>query len=173
LNSTELVEKLKEFFLNPDYTCLISREFKEGAASVDVLLEAIIKDFNEAIIKASGVDEKINIIAKCVQHIDQLHPFGDGNLRTSYVLLNALLRKNELSLCLLLNPNRIDCSSHIQVVEMIKLGQKNYHQFIDHINTKPKAQLIFKTPSEPLQILQTIHLAMEKIHLIGFRKMVN
>lgn len=90
-------------------------------------IQGVITEYQEKITTCEKFDElvKLRIIAKCVQEINQIHPFADGNTRTCNILLNILLIKEGMSPVLLANPNRLDCFSHEQIVQFIREGQ-NY-----------------------------------------------
>lgn len=86
-------------------------------------LDTIFDSYHEAIQKADGKDEKLTVIVSHVQRISQLHPFQDGNTRVCYILLNRLLKSENLNLTLLFNPNRLDCFSIEENVAFVKQGQ--------------------------------------------------
>ena len=65
----------------------------------------------------------MTVIVSHVQRISQLHPFKDGNTRVCYILLNRLLKEENLNLSLLFNPNRFDCFSIKENVAFVKQGQ--------------------------------------------------
>lgn len=101
-------------------------------STIKTLMDAICNEYNEAIKKAVTDTDKITVIMTYIQRIEQLHPFLDGNLRTCYILLNKLLRDNNLSLTVLINPNRIDCCSRQELVEMVQQGQINFQKIISN-----------------------------------------
>lgn len=132
--SEQLINKLMSSSL---YHCEINHFIEEPKEKIQKLtsqrMQIIIKEFNSEIQKAQTSDEKILIIAKHLQRIDQVHPYTDGNIRTCYILMNKLLKDHGLSLTLLMNPNRLDACSLVQIVDMIKQGQIHYQQVIHHI----------------------------------------
>ena len=136
LNFEQAEKRIFELASQFEFTCVINPFYNEPQEKVQELtakhMKKIINEFNTEIMNAHNSDEKITIIAKHIQRIDQLHPFLDGNIRTCYILLNKLLRDHGLSLSLLMNPNRLDVCSLDQVVEMIKQGQMYYQQVIQH-----------------------------------------
>ena len=87
---------------------------------------------------ASNEEEKITGFADLVQQIDQLHPFSDANIRTCYILLNKLLFDHKMPLCILVNPNRLDCCDLEEVVRSIREGQKIFQQWLNNTNHKKK-----------------------------------
>jgi len=70
--------------------------------------------------------QKISIIVKLIQPIDQYHLTTDGNIRSCYGLLNYLLHQYQLPLTLLNNPNCLDGYSNDQVVTEILTGQQRF-----------------------------------------------
>jgi len=97
----------------------------------DVLLkymENICTSYNKEIRNATNNYDILFIIAAHLQNLDQLHAFKDGNVRTCYVLLNFLLHKNNLPLCIPANPNRFDWFSVQELVQTIIVGQHLYLQ---------------------------------------------
>ena len=83
---------IKELLSKAEYTCFIdSAPYLENHSIQSTLqskMQSIIDEFEEDICTATTPDEKIYIIAKHVQRIEQLHPFLDGNIRTCYILIN-------------------------------------------------------------------------------------
>lgn len=135
---------IKELLSNPDYKCTIdSAPYLENhliQSTLQSKMQSIIDEFEEDICGAITADEKIYIIAKHVQRIEQLHPFLDGNIRTCYILINKLLRDFEQPLTILFNPNKLDACTIEEVVEMIKIGQLVYQDLLT--NTNPDLFLI-------------------------------
>jgi prophage maintenance system killer protein len=134
---------INTMWLLPELKVRIQDEVEQG-------MQQIFDEFHEEI--ASAVD-KIPVIAKCIQHIDQLHPFVDGNIRTCYVLLNKLLSDYGLPLTILLNPNKLDACSLDEVIQMIRDGQVIYQQLIN--NTDPN-QFVVKTNEKILELQSII-----------------
>lgn len=108
----------------------------ETERQMHVLTECYQKEITDARSK----DEKIIAIARYIQHIEQLHPFMDGNIRTCYIMLNKLLKDHGLPLSILYNPNKMDCCDLDTVVKMIKEGQKIYLRMLN--NEDPEALLL-------------------------------
>lgn len=139
-----------------DYTCeinpLVELPEEEIQATVAEISQELIRNFNNQIKNADAEDKKITLIVTFVQRLTQLHPWMDGNIRTCYVLLNKLLKDNGLSLSLLMNPNRLDCCSVAELVEMVKQGQIHFQQVKNHT----EGQLILNAPSEKLPHWQHI-----------------
>lgn len=139
-----------------DYTCEINPLAKlpeeEIHATVAQISQKLIRNFNNQIKNADTENKKITLIVTFVQRLTQLHPWMDGNIRTCYVLLNKLLRDHALSLSLLMNPNRLDCCSVAELVEMVKQGQIHFQQVKNH----SEARLTLNAPSEKSAYLQHI-----------------
>lgn len=134
-------------------------------------LDKIFKNYENDIEKARHDDEIIRAICKCIQHISQLHPFQDGNIRTCYILLNKLLNDFGLPLTILMNPNRFDLCSLDENVKWVKDGQKIYRDLLVNKSTE---QFVIKT-DETQPKLKSIECPAVKIgneHLIKFAKII-
>lgn len=114
--------------------CHMSRDDALVQSVVHNTMDQIINDHNKAIKLAKTDDDKLKVICKALQLTDQLHPVIDGNIRTCVVLLNKLLKDNGLRLSLLLNPNRLDCCTLDEVVNMVKVGQDIFESLMSHTN---------------------------------------
>ncbi len=129
-------EKITTLFQDSKYLCYIEcmPEVDETIITLEIerCLQGIIEEFEAEIPTAKSADEKITVIVKHIQHISQLHPYIDVNIRTCYILLKKLLREYELPLTILLNPNCFDCCSVREVVDMVKQGQLHYQQLLQH-----------------------------------------
>lgn len=76
---------------------------------------------------AGNSDVKLRSIALCCRHLEQLHPFPDGNARTIGVLvLNKLLLEQGLPPAALEDANRLDAFSVAEVVQEIRVGQGRF-----------------------------------------------
>lgn len=135
-----------------DITTLNSLEQSQLQAKTQLLMQNIIHDYEHEIAEAKEDNDKIKVICKYVQRIDQLHPFMDGNIRTCYILLNKLLHDFNLPLALVINPNRLDCCTVDEVVSMVKEGQDIYKSLLAHqdpnkfiINTRQEIVPEFKS----------------------------
>ncbi|CAM2889375.1 Fic family protein [Legionella worsleiensis] len=128
------------------------------ADTVHHQMDRIINEFEADMRNAVTNEDKLVCIVKHVQHIAQLHPFTDGNIRTCSILLNKLLRDYGMPLTLLLDPNRLDCCSVSSVVHMVKLGQIYYQQLLNCA----EGNLIFKT-DERLSKLKEIICAPQRL----------
>lgn len=125
---------------------------KDGPSKNHVLMESFVAQYNASISKAKSADEKIAVIVTLAQKIAQLRPFNGAVIRTCYILINTLLRNNKLSISLLINPNRLDCCSLDELVQMVKEGQNNYNTFM-----MDKEELILRTPTEIHSYLKIIN----------------
>lgn len=149
------IKKIQELIEDAEtYFCSVTSFYSETniKSLTTQKMQEIVSQFNTEIKKAKTSDEKIWLMAEHLQHIDQLHPYNDGNIRTLYILLNKLLRDHNLSLTLLMNPNRLDVCSTAQLVEMIKQGQEYYQQLIQH----NEGNLVFKLEKEFDENIQLI-----------------
>ena len=96
------------------------------------ILSKVFDDFNQNIRLCESEDEKIRVIMRHVQLIDQIHPFADGNVRTCYILMNKLFVDHGLGFCLPMNPNRFDMCSLDELCSMAKDGFLNFQQVMQH-----------------------------------------
>jgi|GEM_PF-5110322 len=96
----------------------------------DQKMHFIIDHYHQAIKMSKTVDEKMLAIIDFVQSYIQLHYFCDGNTRTGYVLLNALLHSEGLPLALLINPNRLECFDRATLLTIVKQGQGYFNEFL-------------------------------------------
>ncbi len=91
--------------------------------TVDFFLEEYYTNIKDA----KDEDSKIKCIVKLCQSLDQLHPFTDGNIRLfGMLLLNYLLIRNQISPCVLTDPNCLDLLSINELLLKVKEGQKNF-----------------------------------------------
>jgi len=153
----DAIKEMKILAEDYRYTCEINpmidiNDLNELAELTVTKMQEIIAEFNEKIVKAISPDEKIRLIAKYAKWIDQLHPFSDGNIRTLYILINKLLRDHDLSLTLMINPNRLDAFSTDEIVIMIKQGQIHYQQLLQHI----EGNIVLKSEHEMISHTQSI-----------------
>jgi Fic family protein len=93
-------------------------------------LDKICDEYNKEINDATNTNDKISIICKTIQRIEQLHPFKDGNMRTCYILLNRLLHEEEMPFTLLINPNRFDGFTLNELTSFVIEGQSRYLKLI-------------------------------------------
>lgn len=114
-------------------------------------VQKIMDEFNKEIKLVLTDDDKLTCIVRHVQHLNQLHPFLDGNIRTCYILLNKLLRDYGFPLTILLNPNRLDCCSLKHLVGQVKQGQIFFQQLLQH----KEGDLILVT-EESIEMLKRI-----------------
>jgi hypothetical protein len=90
-------------------------------------VQGVLDEYHASIKDALEEDDKLAVIARCCQELDQAHAFADGNIRViAFVLLNKLLIENGLSPTILLEPNRFDGYSVGELVADIKEGQQNF-----------------------------------------------
>lgn len=154
------------------YLCSVDSMFKYNDPQIISQLthehmERIINEFNRDIKLASTDQQKLREICKTIQRIDQLHPFIDGNIRTCYIILNKLLRDYNLSLSLMINPNRLDGFSLNELIEIVKEGQKTYENLLKNQN---KSFFIINT-NEHDQALKEIK--CPAVDLISHKELVN
>jgi len=130
---------LEALIRNPEYQHAIETMTDVEDGKIQILIQDImnniIRDFQVNILETNSDDEKIRIIATCVQRIAQCHPFHDGNTRTCYILLNKLLQYYALPLTLLNNPNYFDCCDMDYLVHAIKQGQTTLIALLHHHST--------------------------------------
>ncbi|STX51557.1 Fic/DOC family [Legionella busanensis] len=123
----------------------------------------LINDYKADIANASSIRDVIKACAIFSHHFSLIHPFSDGNLRLSQQLLNFLLAKNNLPLCILSEPSLIEGASPDELVDHIVIG---FHNF-QHLMTKGYApstndlEEINKDASSSSLIKQSIFKAQE------------
>ena len=129
IKPNELPGIINKWFYS-DYRCIISS--MEGEEYISSMVQLILDDYHQEIQRVHIDDERIYIIAKYMQRIEQLHPFADGNVRTCAILINKLLSDFNLPLTILLNPNRLDCCDLAELVRSIKEGQIIFQRLMEH-----------------------------------------
>ncbi|MDF1758804.1 MAG: Fic family protein [Legionellaceae bacterium] len=143
---------IKGLLENDDYQFQINLnsmcEYADIQEKIHQDMEDIILNYNKKITASNTSDQKIEVIVDCMQRIDQLHPFPDGNIRTCYILLNKLLSDNNLPMCILLNPNRLDCCDLKELMRSIKEGQDIYKQWLRNTNPERFVVLLDKKLAE-------------------------
>ncbi len=77
--------------------------------SIEEALNRVINHYNEEIVKANTITNKLDIIGKTVQAFERIHPFCDANGRTfANLLLTRLLLQNGFPPATLFEPNLFD-----------------------------------------------------------------
>lgn len=90
---------------------------------LEEVIEKELKTFYEKINTAETDDQKLELIIKLVQTLEQVHPFEDCNCRTfCMVLLNSLLMQYGFSPAILENPNRFDGYTIEELKEDVRKG---------------------------------------------------
>jgi len=102
-----------------------------------LILKKLCDDYNSTIKNLFTDDEKLKTIIKFCHRYLQLHAFLDGNTRTAYIHLNKLLSEEKLDQTLLINPNRLDCFSINELMEIVKQGQHNFKNLVLEILPEP------------------------------------
>lgn len=88
-------------------------------------------------IKADNQRDKLAAIVKCIQRLELIHPFYDGNCRTfCMVLLNILLMQYGFNPTLLDNPNKFDAHSVDELIELVRKGMERTIQLCFYIDNK-------------------------------------
>ena len=128
----ETVRQEKElFFINSINS--MTDNIPEGKHNETIIreLDNIFASYAQARENAVSTEDKLVAIVLHIQRIQQLHPFEDGNTRTTAILLNRLLKEESLNLTMLFNPNRLDCFSVKENVEFVKQGQKFCEELVN------------------------------------------
>jgi len=81
---------------------------------VPALMKNLVRDLNEKYVGAKTFDEKCELAFYAHFHFVSIHPFADGNGRTSRLLMNYLLACFDLPMFYVFKSNRI---SYIQALE--------------------------------------------------------
>ena len=93
--------------------------------------DIVLKEYYEKIssISPDNSEDKLRVIIRICQNLDQLHLFPDGNIRTiAFLVLNKLLMENGMFPTIMDNPNILDMKSTDEIMKEIIIGQ---HRFID------------------------------------------
>ncbi|STX29227.1 Fic/DOC family [Legionella beliardensis] len=120
-------------------------EIYTNPAEIENKLLELINNYYLDITRASSsmhrIRELIKACATFSHYFSLIHPFSDGNLRLSQQLLNFLLAKNNLPLCILSDPALIEGSSPDELVDHICIGFKKFRQFVvkEQVTTKVQA----------------------------------
>ncbi len=110
----------------------VMREREHVSQHIEQQMQDWMDSYHTAMASTHTDLEKQAVIADTIQRLNQIHPFGDGNIRTCYILLNKLLSDHHLSRCILVNPNRLDGCSQNEIMQMIQEGQALYQDLLNH-----------------------------------------
>lgn len=99
---------------------------------VPLLVSKLLESYNHAIKRAESAEEKLDVIVSHVQELERIHPFADGNGRTSYILLQRLLIQNGFLPTIMANPNHLDGFDKHSVITEIKQGMLYTQALIDN-----------------------------------------
>lgn len=116
-------EKIKhDGFIRPSIKLhSMAQEFIRAAVA------KLITNYFASLSTAKTDEDKVRVIIRFIQDLDQLHPFVDGNIRTFVILLmNKLLIDNKLKPCALLDANCLDALGLDELVIKIKEGQEMF-----------------------------------------------
>ncbi|MGI9280900.1 MAG: Fic family protein [Endozoicomonas sp.] len=111
------------------FDCLgaLRRDLKLLKEDIDQVLGQCEKSLSST--QATNEDKEL-AIAQCIATIDRMHPFRDGNIRTSAVLLcNALRISQGLSPVIWRDPNCIDGFSYRQIVMEMQAGAATFQKY--------------------------------------------
>jgi hypothetical protein len=88
------------------------------------LIEEACEQYNNEmlLVGSSSDDNKLDCILRFIQRIEQIHPFGDGNVRTVLLLLQRLLLQNNMLPTMMFDPNHLDGYSFAALKEEVKQG---------------------------------------------------
>lgn len=120
---------------------------------IESLIGNVCEDYNSAIIRAQNSEDRLRVIVSHVQEIERIHPFRDGNGRTSYILLQRMLIQNGFLPTIMFNPNHIDGFNLDEVVQEVKKGIELTQRLIDD-STTPVFE--YKTPTEKFTLTDVI-----------------
>jgi|GEM_PF-5322430 len=111
--------------------------FAADASTIKKEIKTICKNYNKEITKSPLTSrEKISIIVKAVQAINQIHPYVDANIRTCLVCLQKLLWENDMLPTMLADPNIFDGFSHEEIVTLVEEGIIRTQNLIEHPNAE-------------------------------------
>ncbi len=121
--------------------------------AVQPKFQSLIADFNK--IKSPSLVD----IASFIKSMILLHPFPDGNGRTFTLgILNQVLLKNKLGICLNLDP-RIALLSNVEIAQSIEVNLINLEQF-ELEETKQQKVAVQENQQEMVNI-ETLHTDVE------------
>jgi Fic family protein len=117
---------------------------QDTSLKVAAYVEDGFRRYHAAIESATTADQKITAIAELYKALECAHPFDDGNGRTNRLLLNELLKRNNLSETMLSNCSCAHFMSVNEVVNEIKRGQEEYAYIatLSHISEEEKTKAI-------------------------------
>lgn len=96
-------------------------------AEVRTKVDVLFGRYHAEIAAADTEDAKLTAIVRCVQDLEQVHPFTDGNIRTMVFLLgNKLLMQNGMPPAIYADPNVFDAFSEKELVAIVKQGQDRF-----------------------------------------------
>ncbi|MCC5791923.1 MAG: Fic family protein [Legionellaceae bacterium] len=128
------------------------------------MLSKVFDEFNNAIELCQSDDEKIRLIMRQIQRIDQIHPFADGNVRSCYILMNKLFVDHGLGFCLPMNPNRLDMCSVDELSAMAKDGFSHFKKVMQHqsetelsLEADEVLPILKRTPCKPQSTAPYLH----------------
>ena len=124
-----------------------------SAEHIETLIERVCEHYNSAMIMAQNSEEKLRVIVSHIQEIERIHPFTDGNGRTSYILLQRMLIQNGFLPTMMFNPNHIDGFNLDAVIDEVKQGIAMTQALIDD----PTRSLFdYKTPTKEFTLSDVI-----------------
>lgn len=95
-----------------------------SAIMVESELDRAIETFQKAIDKTEHKEDRLRAITDVVWEIENIHPFGDANLRVAALVLNRLLNYYGFPLATLYDPNRMDSYSKSEWFAEVKSGME-------------------------------------------------
>ena len=102
-----------------------------SAEALSSLVELVCTHYNTAIAAAVNDEAKLCVIVSHIQRLERIHPFIDGNGRTSYILMQRLLIQNGFLPTIMELPNHLDGFDLDSVVAEVKQGML-YTQLLIH-----------------------------------------
>lgn len=100
---------------------------KISGANIRECLVFHVNKYNQEIALAKDDNiKKLRAICRLLGNIERIHPFFDGNCRTSYFLMQILLLKNHLPPSILENPNQLDGLSVLELVVKVIAGMEKF-----------------------------------------------
>jgi hypothetical protein len=92
-------------------------------------IDQLLSDYRCKRDGAKTDEDKVEALVQCCRHLDWLHPFLDGNIRTIvFLFMNSELAKLGLSPTIMSNPNDLDSQDLGSVVEEVGKGQDTFKQ---------------------------------------------
>lgn len=121
------VENLSSSQINEIYLHALEPELLPEELHPQPYAKRLYETYQQNIKPLTDEKQKLKEIVNLCQQLERGHGFRDGNARTfGVLLLNQLLLENNLSPCIMLDPNHFDGLSKDELVNQILKGQAKF-----------------------------------------------